>query len=237
MGEKSGLTQMYSLTPLMLKDVFRLAAAFLVVGAIVFFSAGRLGWVEGWTMMGVLFVCVFVNLVVLGFLNPGVLVERMQHKHAAGWDKALMLAGVLLWLGALVVAGLQERNVWAPRLPRWAVVAGLAAVVLGNVFFVWAAAVNRFFTRWVCVRQEVGHEVVREGPYRMVRHPGYLGWILISLGIPPALGAAWAWAPMACVVALIVVRTYIEDGLLRQDLPGYKDYCARTPHRLLPKVW
>lgn len=237
MGEKSGLTQMYSVTPLMLKDVFRLMAALLVVGAIVFFSAGRLGWVPGWTMLGVLFICVFVNLVVLGFLNPGILVERMQHKHAAGWDKALMVTGVVLWLAALAVAGFQERQSWGPALPRWTMVVGVAAMIVGNVFFVWAAAVNRFFTRWVAVGKEVGHETVCEGPYRLMRHPGYLGWILISLGIPAALASAWAWVPMVCVCLLIIVRTAIEDGLLQQDLPGYKEYCVKTPYRLVPKVW
>lgn len=237
MSEKSGLTQLYSTTPLMLKDVFMLVAAFLVVAAVLFFSAGDFGWIEAWTMLGVLFVCVFVNLVVLGFVNPGILVEQLEHREAAGWDVALMFAGAALWLAALAVAGFQERQVWGPQLPRWVMIVGLAAIVVGNVFFVLAAAVNRFFTRWVRVCNDTGHEVTSGGPYRLVRHPGYLGWILVSLGVPPALGSVWAWVPMAGVVLLIVVRTVIEDGMLQRELPGYKEYCAKTPYRLVPKVW
>ncbi len=237
MGEKSGLTRMYSMTPLMLMDVLKLAAGLLLVGAVLFLSAGRIGWVQGWTLLGVLFACVFVNLVILGFLNPGALVGGRTPGSAAAWDKALVTAAAILGLGALAVAGAQDRLGWTPHLPRWTMVAGLVAVVAGNILFVWAAAVNRFFTRWVCVRRDLGHEVAREGPYRIVRHPGYLGWILVSLGVPPALGAAWAWAPMGGVMALIVVRTMLEDDLLRQELPGYAEYCGKVPRRLIPGVW
>jgi protein-S-isoprenylcysteine O-methyltransferase Ste14 len=110
-------------------------------------------------------------------------------------------------------------------------------MVLGYALFLWAMASNAFFAEGVRIQQERGHTVTTGGPYRYARHPGYVGAILSQAATPFLLGSAWAIIPAVASAALYVVRTYLEDQTLRQELPGYEAYAQRTRYRLLPGVW
>jgi protein-S-isoprenylcysteine O-methyltransferase Ste14 len=96
---------------------------------------------------------------------------------------------------------------------------------------------NRYFSGIVRIQTDRGHQVVSAGPYRFVRHPGYVGGILASFAMPLALGSVVALIPAVISVALTVVRTALEDKTLQAELPGYADYAQRVRHRLLPGVW
>ena len=98
-------------------------------------------------------------------------------------------------------------------------------------------AVNRFFTKIVVIEPENGHRVVDAGPYRLIRHPGYVGWFVLWLGVPLVLASAWALLPAALASGGIIVRTALEDAVLAAELPGYRDYATRVRYRLLPGVW
>jgi protein-S-isoprenylcysteine O-methyltransferase Ste14 len=87
------------------------------------------------------------------------------------------------------------------------------------------------------MQTERQHTVVSSGPYRWVRHPGYLGTILMHLGVPFLLGSLWALIPGVLAAAVLVVRTALEDRALHAELPGYTAYAARVRWRLLPGVW
>jgi protein-S-isoprenylcysteine O-methyltransferase Ste14 len=89
----------------------------------------------------------------------------------------------------------------------------------------------------VRIQKERGHTVVTDGPYRLVRHPGYVGSILSLMAAPFLLGSRWALIPAVLGVAGYVVRTALEDRTLQDELPGYREYTQRTRWRLLPGVW
>jgi protein-S-isoprenylcysteine O-methyltransferase Ste14 len=118
-------------------------------------------------------------------------------------------------------------------VPAVAVLVTLA----GGAVAALAMYVNRFFSTTVRIQSERGHVVVSGGPYRVVRHPGYVGMLLVYAAIPFALGSRWALALAALTVILVVVRTALEDGTLRADLPGYAEYAGKVRYRLLPGVW
>jgi len=139
--------------------------------------------------------------------------------------------------GMLLVAGFDDRWGWSPRLAVAVQVAGFAAVALGDVLFAWAMASNQFFSSVVRIQQDRGHTVQTGGPYRFVRHPGYVGTIVPALATPLALGSLWAFIPAALLSAVIVVRTALEDKTLQDELAGYAEYAQRTRYRLLPGVW
>jgi protein-S-isoprenylcysteine O-methyltransferase Ste14 len=101
----------------------------------------------------------------------------------------------------------------------------------------WAQVVNPFFEPGVRIQKERAQQVVTAGPYRFVRHPGYSAAIAIFIAIPLALASWWALTPAALAIALLVVRTGLEDSLLRAELSGYADYTRRTRYRLLPGLW
>ena len=104
-------------------------------------------------------------------------------------------------------------------------------------YFGWAMVVNRHFEATVRIQMDRGHTTVTRGPYRVVRHPGYLGQILLYLGMPLALGSLWGFALGLLMAAVFIGRTVKEDDTLRKELKGYQEYAARVRKRLIPFIW
>ena len=115
--------------------------------------------------------------------------------------------------------------------------AAFAVFIAANALQIWAMAVNTFFSTALRLQAERGHQLVRSGPYRYVRHPGYLAMLLIVLSTAFALGSKLALLPATMYGALILFRAVREDQFLLTNLPGYADYIEGAPYRLIPGVW
>jgi protein-S-isoprenylcysteine O-methyltransferase Ste14 len=209
-------------------------------GVIIFLSAGSLSWAWGWALLGVLTAFMVAHPLILVPINPELLAERekgFRDKGVKTWDKwvANLAAGMmpLSW----IVAGLEVRFQWTAPLSLGCHVVGLLVVILGLALFLWAMASNAFFSEGVRIQEERGHAVATGGPYRIVRHPGYVGAILAQLATPLLLGSPWAFIPSVAMAALYTLRTYLEDRTLIDELPGYEEYARRTSYRLVPGVW
>jgi protein-S-isoprenylcysteine O-methyltransferase Ste14 len=223
---------------LLLKAVVRLGLFLMLMAAILFLASGRTDWGRAWLLLGALFICLALNLAVLITTNPKLLAYRLElERGAREWDKVLSALLVGLWVAALFAAGLDERFHWSPPLSGALHHAAVMLLVAGDLLLLWAMAVNRFFSKMVRIQRERGHRVVSGGPYRYVRHPGYVGWFLMSAAIPLILGSLWALVPVGLAVAGMVVRTALEDRMLRADLEGYEAYAQRVRYRLLPGIW
>ncbi len=228
-NEKSDLTRRVR------KRMVQVVVQFLVLAAILFISSGRLDWAWAWAYLGVGVGILAINALVM---SPELIAERGEIKeNVKGWDRLLgALIGVLT-LGALVVMGLDARFRWSPRLD-WAIqLGGLVFWALGQGLFSWAMASNVFFSGGVRIQIDRDHTVATGGPYRYVRHPGYVGYITSWLATSLALGSLWALIPGGLTAILIVARTALEDRTLYQELDGYKEYAQRVRYRLLPGVW
>ena len=116
-------------------------------------------------------------------------------------------------------------------------VTGVLLMLTGQVLFAWARRENVFFSSTVRVQSERGHHVCATGPYRVVRHPGYLGLLLSGLAFPLVLDSHWAMIPAALGAAFLVLRTMLEDRFLTEHLAGYAEYAATTRWRLLPALF
>jgi len=208
----------------------------LVVGA--FWAAGRLDWLWGWVMTALLLGNLLLMAVWFIPTRPDLLVERSQAaEDMADWDRYLVLPMAVLGpLLIAVVSGLDERYGWSTvPLPL-----SIVAVVLaqaGTGWAIWAMAANRFFSGVVRIQSERGHAVQTGGPYGVMRHPGYAGAALYDLVMPLMLGSWWGLIPAVATVAVVVVRTMLEDRKLQAELDGYTDYTARVRYRLLPGFW
>jgi protein-S-isoprenylcysteine O-methyltransferase Ste14 len=97
--------------------------------------------------------------------------------------------------------------------------------------------VNNWFSSTVRIQMDRDQHVVQDGPYRYVRHPGYVGGILMAVSASLILGSLWALIPASIVVLLLVIRTYLEDTTLQKELPGYADYTKKVRYRLVPGLW
>jgi protein-S-isoprenylcysteine O-methyltransferase Ste14 len=100
-----------------------------------------------------------------------------------------------------------------------------------------ATASNAFFSQIFRIQKERGHTVATGGPYRFVRHPGYVGTILFEIATPIMLGSWWALIPGGLSALLYLVRTALEDKALLDELDGYKEYAQKVRYRLLPGIW
>jgi len=209
-------------------------------GAVIFLAAWTLNWVWGWTLLIILIAMLAAHPLLLIPINPELLAERQKGMLADGvkqWDKWITSSTGGLMIATWIVAGLDLRFGWGGGLPLAAHVGGAVFTALGYALFMWAMTANAFFAEGVRIQEERGHTVASGGPYRIVRHPGYLGTIVAQLATPILLGSWWALIPAAALAALFVLRTALEDRTLQAELPGYAEFTQQTGYRLLPGIW
>jgi len=206
-----------------------------LIALILFIAAGTISWFYAWLFLITTVLTVMINAL---RLPPDVIAERgRKSDNVEKWDPALTSLIVIPWFGSFLIAGLDFRWGWSPELsPGWHL-AGLAFYVLGNFLTVWAMTVNHFFSTAVRIQLDRGHTVCSSGPYRYVRHPGYVGMVIYHLATPLALGSLWTLVPALITAGLLILRTRLEDDALREKLPGYPQYAAHTRYRLIPGVW
>ena len=218
------------------KRMLQVVVQFLLLAAILFISSGRLNWVWAWIYLGVGIAILAVNVLVI---PPELIAERgrTDKKDIKAWDRVITTLNIIPSLGAPVVAGLDERFGWSPQFSLEIHLIGLALMVLGQGLFTWSMVSNRFFSTSVRIQMERDHTVATGGPYRYVRHPGYVGYTVSAFATALALGSLWALIPAAITMCFLVVRTALEDRALQEELAGYKEYAARVRYRLLPGVW
>ncbi len=217
------------------RRVLAVIAQQVFVVALLFVSAGTLRWTWAWVYVGISLALMVFNVLVL---PKDVIVERSRsRKDVKDWDKTLTNWSIVPALAGLIVPGLDERFGWAPELSLGVHLAGAVVMVLGQLLFTWGMASNPFFSTGVKVQTDRGHAVASGGPYRFVRHPGYLGYIGMWLATPLLLGSAWGLIPAAVDAVFFLIRTALEDRTLQAELPGYREYAQRVRYRLLPGVW
>jgi protein-S-isoprenylcysteine O-methyltransferase Ste14 len=112
-----------------------------------------------------------------------------------------------------------------------------AAAGLLRTIIIRTILANRFFSAVIRIQTDRGHHVVSSGPYRIVRHPGYVGGLTYWMPVSVALGSAWALIRSALFLIVTVIRTALEDRTLHRELPGYPEYAVRVRYRLIPGVW
>lgn len=202
--------------------------------------SGRWYWWEAWVMV-VLYVLSFVvSRAIAAKKSPDILKERANYAiqgNTQPWDKWLSPVVAFGSVFILLVAGLDELFDWSPDLLLGWELIGLALIVAGYSLGSYAFVENAFFSGTVRLQPERGQTVVSSGPYGWVRHPGYLGSLIASLGMPLLLDSLWAFLPMIVFGFFFVLRTCLEDQFLQQNLPGYSDYARKVRYRLFPGIW
>lgn len=210
----------------------------LIFACMLFGSAGQLDWRRGWGYLLAAFLLEVITLTLLAALAPETLNQRGTFQSGVKpFDRAFAVLWLVLALCTPVVAGLDAVRFRWSTLPWSLFDVGLVVLVLASAFGSWAMVENRYFEQFVRIQEERGHRVVTTGPYRFVRHPGYLGAILGALATPLMLGSAWTFVPAGLLALLFVLRTHLEDETLRRELQGYEEYTKRTRFRLAPLVW
>lgn len=211
---------------------------YLLAAAVFFLSSGRFLVFRGLFYFAVVILGAVLNNCVLAKRNPEALAARADAgANTEIWDRLLIFWYLFTTVFIVnVVSGLDVRFGWS-HLPHSFIVAGFLLYMGALSLSTWAMAVNKYFEGTVRIQHDRDHTVIKEGPYRYVRHPGNVAMLLAAYAQPLIVGSSYAFLPALLVVVLVVLRTKAEDRLLHRELPGYGDYAAQVRYRLIPRVW
>jgi protein-S-isoprenylcysteine O-methyltransferase Ste14 len=213
----------------------------IVMLAVLFLAAGSMRWWEAWAYVGMSILVLASSRLVLILKTPDLALERSQaqnRENVKDWDRVLMpLTALVGPFVSWIIAGLDQRFGWSPDLPDGIQIAALVVIFLGTQLGSWAMITNKFFSSHVRIQTDRGHTVVKEGPYRVVRHPGYAGVLLAWLAAPVFFSSWWVIIPTVLVMIANIIRTAKEDQTLLEELPGYDEYAREVKYRLVPGVW
>lgn len=221
--------------------VLQLVLVVLVIPLLPLLITQRWDWWQAWAFAGISIGGFVLSRALAAQRDPSLLAERARfadHKDTVSWDR--YLAPMVALGGGLIplIAGLDVRFAWAPRIDNiWVMIVALILVVLGYVIGAYALMENRFFSGVVRIQHERGHHVISTGPYGWVRHPGYAAAAITFLATPFLLGSWCALGAAVLVLIVLVIRTRLEDATLHARLKGYPQYAHRVRYRLVPGVW
>lgn len=204
----------------------------IVMGVVLFLPAGSLRYWQGWIFWSVSSAMTLFITAYFFRRSPALLARRMQRKDQETVRKSPALLNLCLLI--YFVPGFDFRFHWS-TVPVWLVIAANAMVLLGYVLIIIVFRENSYASTVIQVEQD--QQIISTGPYAIVRHPMYTGLLVMQLCTPLALGSYWAIIPALLYIPWFAVRITNEEELLMRDLPGYKEYCQKTPYRLIPSVW
>lgn len=206
---------------------------------LLFLPAGRLDWWMGWAFIMSMESAVIIGVSYLERVDQDLAAERRSTKPSVQtWDYILTNIFSLVFIPlSLIVAGLDQRYGWSAPFPLYLQIAALLVGITATIKIFQLMAVNQYFSTYVRIQTERGHRAITDGPYRYIRHPGNLAMCIAIATIPLILGSWWAAIPTFIAVVLVVVRTALEDRILRAELPGYQEYTHKTRYRLIPGIW
>jgi protein-S-isoprenylcysteine O-methyltransferase Ste14 len=221
-------------TSLFFKQVFGMLLSF----SIIFISAGRILYWQGLAYVAIGLIMFIMNLTVFKIDAE---LSKERSKPGAGtkfWDKLILGFSFLITLIMYMVAGLDSgRFNWSPEFCSGIFFTGIILSITGQLFFLIAQKQNCFFSSTVRIQTDRGHAVCESGLYKIVRHPAYMGLIIQKIGFPLLFGSVWSIIPVCVSIILILIRTYLEDKTLKNELNGYIEYSSKTRYRLIPYIW
>jgi len=219
-----------------IKRAFQVLFGLLLMMVAFFACAGRLDIPRAWLLYGLTLVQLLSNFVIFSKYAPEIMRERSEVKPGVKtWDIVFAVGYTISVLTIHAVAGLDlGRFGWSNLGPEFLVL-GFVLYVIASVIIAWAMIANKFFETTVTIVK--GHKVMTGGPYAYVRHPGYVGFILMYSSSCLVLGSAVSLIPAAILALLLVGRTYMEDMTLQKELDGYLEYTKKVRYRLVPGIW
>ena len=218
-----------------LKRLIQVLFTLILQGIILFISAWSVKWYWAWFFLSLGVIILLINL----FVIPVELMEERGRKkeNVKKWDKILTSINMISMLGIYIVSGLDYRFGWSSNPNILLHIIGLVFYFLGSMLFTWSMLSNKYFSTMVRIQTERGHEVAISGPYRYIRHPGYVGFIVMVLATPISLGTLYALFMSGITTILFIIRTSLEDKTLKNELAGYLEYANKVKYKLIPFIW
>ena len=225
---------MKEMQSLIKKIIVRLAMLPLVLFLLVIIPAGTFDFWQAYVYFGILLIPMLYILFFFLRNDPGFLERRTRLKEKEKEQKIILVLFSLVFIAGFVIPGLDKRFGWS-NVPAGIVLITDLIIFLGYMLIFAVFRQNSYASRIVEV--ESNQEVITTGLYSIVRHPMYLGVLIMYIPTPVALGSYWGLIPMSGIILGLILRIANEEKVLRQNLEGYIEYCQRTRYRLIPFLW
>ena len=206
----------------------------VLIGAMLFLSAGTFEYWNGWLFMGILFIPMFLAGIVLMFKNPELLKKRLNAKEKEGEQRQVLALSGLMFIAGFVIAGLNYRYGWIV-LPDIVAIVSAVLFLIAYILYAEVLRENTYLSRTIEVQED--QKVVDTGLYGIVRHPMYAVTILLFLSMPLVLGSIISLVIFLVYPIIIAKRIKNEEEVLERDLKGYKEYQNRVKYKMIPFIW
>ena len=219
---------------LFVKAITKFLSGLILVGLLLFLPAGTFAFTQGWLLMGILFVPMFIAGLIMMKKSPELLRKRLNVKEEQAEQKAVIALSGLMFLASFIIAGLNFRFGWI-RLPLWVSYAAALLFLAGYVLYAEVLRENVWLSRTVEVQEN--QKVIDTGLYGIVRHPMYMSTLILFLSMPLVLGSVISFVIMLLYIPIIAKRIRNEEQVLENGLEGYAEYRKRVRYKVLPFVW
>ena len=219
---------------LFVKAITKFMSGLILVGLLLFLPAGTFAYPQGWLLIGILFVPMFIAGLIMMKKSPELLRKRLNVKEEQAEQKTVILLSGLMFLASFIIAGLNFRFGWI-RLPLWVSYAAALLFLAGYVLYAEVLRENVWLSRTVEVQEN--QKVIDTGLYGIVRHPMYMSTLILFLAMPLVLGSVISFVIMLLYIPIIAKRIRNEEQVLENGLEGYTEYRKRIRYKVIPFVW
>ena len=206
----------------------------ILVGVLLFLPAGSFEYWNGWLLMGILFVPMFIAGLVMLRKNPELLQKRLDAREKESEQRSVVALSGLMFLAAFIVAGLDWRLGWT-NMPVWMVWVAAGLFLLSYLLYAEVLRENTYLSRTIEVQED--QKVIDTGLYGIVRHPMYMATLVLFLSMPLVLGSLYSFLIMLVYIPIIAKRIRNEEKVLEEGLPGYKEYKQKVRYKVIPFIW
>ena len=219
---------------LFFQAISKFTLGIILVGCLIFLPAGTLHYPNGWLLMGILFIPMFLAGLVMMSKSPELLKKRLNAKEKeAEQSLVIKLSGLMFILG-FAIAGLDFRFQWIV-LPGWVSKAAAVMFLLSYLLYAEVLRENAYLSRTIEVQE--GQKVIDTGLYGIVRHPMYSATVILFLSMPLVLGSIISFVCFLAYPLIITKRIQNEEDVLEAELEGYSAYKQTVKYKLIPFVW
>ena len=219
---------------LFFQAITKIMIGLILFGLLLFVPAGTIHYPNGWLMIVILFVPMFVAGIVMMFKNPDLLKKRLNAKEEEKEQKTVVALSGIMFVSAFIVAGLNYRFKWM-ILPKWAVIIGVVVFLLAYIMYAEVLRENTFLSRTIEVQDN--QKVIDTGLYGIVRHPMYSATLFLFISMGIVLGSLFSFVILLSYIPIISKRMRNEEKVLEEGLEGYKEYKSKVKYKVIPFVW
>ena len=219
---------------LLAQALTKLLAGVTLIGLLIFLPAGSFSYWQGWLLMGILFIPMFIVGIIMLFKNPELLRKRLDAKEKESEQKTVVAFSGLLFLAAFITAGLNWRFGWW-LIPNWGVWTATVAFIGSYLLYAEVLRENTHLSRTIEIQEN--QKVIDTGLYGIIRHPMYLATIILFLAMQLVLASPISFIIMLGYIPTIAKRINNEEQVLEEGLEGYKEYKEKVKYKVFPGVW